>query len=332
MGFLTSLPVHRDLDQSTLAPIDERTLASLACDVSFTSDDSTPADALVAREIERIGDLGQANVYWSIFDRLRTVYDAGQTIAHPAGVATRIRQAVGDDARFPELLSFFDRVNGVMFQHQTLAWLVESQFKVHLYGAGWENNSFFARFARGAIDSDATRLAIYRASRINLAASVYGAVDSRVTEGITTGGFFLMRYTPADVIERIFPPLWVYCSKHGITNNAQLKDAPPSVQSLLAFASSTVGVDVLDAWPDLVTTLQQSAEGGYSQSAGAIWPQYPAVTFSTRDELIGLVSRYLYDGPLRQRMAQDMRSQLVARFEHVRINRTLSTPRTEVAA
>jgi len=101
-----------------------------------------------------------------------------------------------DERQFQALASFFERVNGVMFQQQTLAWLAESQFKVHIYGNGWDANSFFARFARGPIDSDTTRLAIYRASRINLAANAYGAVDNRVIEGISAGGFYLMRYCP----------------------------------------------------------------------------------------------------------------------------------------
>ena len=34
-----------------------------------------------------------------------------------------------------------------------------------------------------------------------------------------------------------------------------------------------------------------------------------------------MIGRYLYDGPERQRIAEDMRRQLVGRFDHIRINR-----------
>ncbi len=338
-------PVHRDVAQTGAAAIDDRALASLACDVSFVSDESAPPETIVAAHLQQLAEQQIANprtvtLYWTIFDRLRTVYDSGSIIAHPAAVMMHIRQAMSggidfDETHTPALLNFFDRINRVMFQHQTIAWFSESQFKLHLYGAGWESNNAVARFARGPIDSDTTRLAIHRASRINLAASVYGALDTRVIEGITTGGFFLMRYCPADVIERIFSPLWVYCAKHQIKSNFELNaHATPAVTSLLAYASRTIGVDVLQAWPDLVTTLRASADAGFTQSAAAIWPNYPAIAFSSRDELIGLISRYLYDVPLRQRTAEDMRKQLVARFEHVRINRQLlnAAPRNEVAA
>ncbi len=241
-----------------------------------------------------------------------------------------------DAAEFDALVLFFDHLNGVMFQHQMLAWLSDCEFQLHLYGHGWHEHPTLSRFARGRIESDAMRLAIYRASRINLAASVNGAVDGRVSEGIGTAGFFLLRFCPADVIERIFPPLWEFCSQRSITSGAQLREqATPPIAALLDFLSHTIGMDALQAWPDLITTLREAADAGYANSAAAIWPEYPAIAFGSRDELIGKISRYLYDGPERQRLAEEMRRQLVGRFEHVRVNRQVlsgSPDSSEVAA
>src|SRR6185437_8319905 len=229
-----------------------------------------------------------------------------------------------DPAEFESLVVFFDHISDVMFQHQTLGWLGGCDFQIHLYGQGWQNHPTLARFARGSIESDAMRVAIYRASRINLAAGVNGAVGDELIQGISVGGFFLLRYSPADVVERVFPPLGDYCARHGITSNAQLREqATPAICGLIDFLSHTVGINALNAWPDLPDALRDAATTGYIKSAAAIWAQYPAVAFGSRDELIGMIGRYLYDGPERQRVAEDMRRQLVGRFEHVQLNRRL---------
>ena len=332
MGTSPVAPIFRDYTATAamtgIAP------ASLACDVSFISDDSTSPETLVDRQIEMQRNPRAAALMWDIFDRLRSEYDGGGMVPHPSWVTTRIRHAMTAsgielaDQQVDGLLRFFDHVNECLFQHQTLTWLADGDFRINLYGIGWEQHPRFNKFARGMIESDAMRVAVYRASRINLAASPYGAVAPRLTEGILSGGFFLMRFAPCDLMERFFPAIWTFCQERGITTDEQLLiEATPGVRALMEFATRTLGVDVVRAWPNFLFHLRDAAAAGYTQSAAAIWPQYPSVSFATRDELIGLVSKYVYDVPLRQKLAEEMRRQLVARFEHVRVNREAVQPR-----
>ena len=320
-------PVYRDA-----AHVSAHSAAhtSLSCDVSFVSDDSTPPHVLVARQIERMADAPAAGLFWNIFDRMRADYDAGGFLPHSAHVGNRIRQAMATTSielsaeQFERVAKFFDRVNETMFLQQTLAWLAGAEFKLHLYGRGWENHPTLASHARGLVADDAMRLAIYRATRINLQARAYGVVDARLLEGVASGGFFLLRYCPADMIERFFPPIREFCAARGITSNAQLSElATPGVRALLAFAGRTIGIDILRDWPDFVPHLETSAEGGYTRSAASLWAHYPAIAFSTRDELLGLIAKYLYDVPERHRLAEEMRRQLNARFAHIRVKRHL---------
>jgi hypothetical protein len=322
-------PVYRDFADA--GSIGQR---SLACDLSFVSDDSTPPHTLVARQVERLKNPNFAAVWWDVFDRLRR----DEVVAHRARVMWHVHSALEaaalklDQNWIDAIGRFFDQVNQVMFQHQTLDWLAEAQFKLHIYGVGWESHPKLARFARGEIEGDSMRLAIHRASRINLSSSVYGALTTRVSEGIGAGGFFLLRFTPADLIERFFPPIRDFCAQHGIETNAQLAEqSTPAIRGLLDFAGRTIGVHPLHGWPDFVGELNRAADAGYTRSAAAVWPEYPAVAFGSKDELLGLVERYLYDVPLRQRVADDMRRELRRRFEHVTVNRRIATP-TEVAA
>ena len=303
------------------APLDEADLAAFGCDVSFVSDDSTPPETLLSRAAERAASHDVKHLLWEIFDRLRADYQGDRPLFHPAAVAVRVRQAaaglglqLGADAH-ATLVGFFDDVNRVLFQHQTLSWLAgDANFKVHLYGSGWEQHPKLARHARGVVRDDRMRRIILRASKINLAASPYGAVAPPLIDGVTAGGFFLMRYSAADVIEKFYPPLIDFCAREHLHTNAALDArATPGVRGLLAFASRTLGVDVLSDWPDFVPHLLSVRAQPRSRSAAVIWPDhYAGVCFSSRDELLNVTAKYLYDEPQRRQLAEAMRRQLIS--------------------
>src|SRR5438874_3660797 len=88
-------PVYRDAP-ATLPRIDESTLAALACDVAFVSDESVPAHVLVARQIEHLPQPDIAGAMWELFDALRGEYEVQSFVPHPAFIADRVRQS-----RFP---------------------------------------------------------------------------------------------------------------------------------------------------------------------------------------------------------------------------------------
>jgi hypothetical protein len=299
--------------------IDEAALAAYGCDVSFTSDDSTPADELVARAVER-AEPDLKHLIWNVFDRVRADYDRGEAIFHPAGLAARIDRAAAamgvtlsaEQAR--TLLAFFNDVNHVLFQHQALSWLAsDANFKLHLYGRGWERHPRLARHARGPIRDERMRHLVFRASKINLSVGPYGAVTPRLLEGVAQGAFFLVRFCAADVIERFYPPLVGFCAREGICSNAELAErATPGIRVLLAFASRTLGVDVLREWADFVPHLLSTRAQERGRGAGVLWPeQYGDVCFGSRDELLNLVGKFLYDEPQRRRLAGAMRDQLI---------------------
>src|SRR5438105_12262098 len=95
-----------------------------ACDVCFAGDDSLPPDMLVARQIEQTPDL--AGVMWNIFERLRAEYDRGSLLPHPACVAILVRNAQPPREQTEALIAFFDHLNRILFQHQTLTWLADA--------------------------------------------------------------------------------------------------------------------------------------------------------------------------------------------------------------
>lgn len=299
--------------------IDESALAAFGCDLSYISDDSTAAEELLTRAVEQAASQDLKHLLWEIFDRIRGDYRANSPILHPAAVVTRIRQACSMLGFQPAadqhaaLVRFFNGVNEVLFQHQTLSWLAgDANVKLHVYGRGWEHHPTLARHARGAIEDEQTRQAILRASKINLSTAPYGAVTPRLLGGVAQGAFFLMRFCAADVIERFYPPLIDFCARQHIhTNGTLAEQATPGVRELLAFASRTLGVDVLNDWPNFVPHLLSLRAQPRSGSAAVLWPEhYSQVCFSSRDELLNLAGKFLYDQPHRRALAEAMRHQL----------------------
>jgi hypothetical protein len=310
------------------AAIDEAALAAYGCDVAFVSDESTPANLLFAEALECVPDPALAPVLSAAYDTVRAVYDndaaatgtgRGTIIAHPARLRAIVRAAAKSNGVDPAshslllLLPFFDRINRVLFQHQTLAWLLGGDFQVRLYGRGWQNHPQFAPWARGPVESANVRRAIWQASRINLAASPFGAANDDMLGGVACGAFYLMRFCPADVIERFYPPVAEFCRANGITTTAELRQrAPRAMRRLVGFASRTLRMNVLSDWDDFVPHLLEvtNAEHARVRSAAAIFSSYSEVCFSSRDELLALCTRYLYDVPQRKRVAEDLRHQL----------------------
>ena len=299
--------------------LDAAALAAFGCDISLIGDQATEPEELVTRAAEQATSPDLKHLLWEIFERIRTDYRSNSPILHLAAIATRIRQAASTlcvqltAEQRATLLSFFNTVNEALFQHQTLSWLAgEAHFKLHLYGRGWERHPTLAEHARGVVRDEQMRRAILTASKISLSAAPYGAVTSELLEGVAGGAFFLMRFCAADVIERFYPPLIDFCAREHIHTNAPLAEqATPGVRELLAFASRTLGIDVLTDWPDFVPHLLSLRAQPRSRSAAVLWPDhYSQVCFSTRDELLNLAGKFLYDQPQRRALADAMRRQL----------------------
>jgi hypothetical protein len=134
------------------------------------------------------------------------------------------------------------------------------------------------------------------------------------------------------VIERLYPPLIDFCACERIHTNALLAEqATPGVRELLAFASRTLGVDVLNDCPDFVPQLLSLRAQPRSRSAAVLWPEhYSQVCFSSRDELLNLAGKFLYDQPQRRALADAMRRQLAnpapVRLS-VQVSRSINTRR-----
>ncbi len=314
------------------APLTTEALAQYACDVSFVSHASRPAEAIVAEQAKQMNPDGR-RLIGDVFDRLRAIYDAGRTLTQPLLLRQMIEQSMAatktnlDAAAMAGLMNFFNQqVNNALFRHQSLGWLVEMDVDLRLYGRGWETHPQLARFARGPADNQTQLSTIYRASRINLQITPHGAVHQRLMEGLAAGGFFLIRHCPGDEIERAYQALHAWCAAHGVQDDDGIHRhrAVPQVAHWLAQIEAMMGLNPFEHEFPLFDTLKLSADGEYTRSAGAVWgADYDAVVFRSASELKDRVTRYLADEDARKTISQTMRARVLERFTYLATSRRL---------
>jgi hypothetical protein len=301
------------------------------CDVCFVSHASKPAEEIIADQIAQ-NDASVTPLLKDAFERLRSIYEAGLCVSHPLHVRQVIDEAMvakrtplaGESAqRLADV--FTHRINNALLRHQMIDWAAETGVSIHLYGNGWERHPRFARFAKGPADNTTELRKIFGAARISLQATPHGAVHQRLLEGLAAGGFFLIRYVPGDMIERIYQPLWQWCVEEGIESDEYIQQrATPEVWKMLGQLQRTLGIDPFKLGMRLVDDLRTGADTGWLRSAAAVWPeQYDAVAFDSKGMMRQKISRFLGDEAERRRLAGAMRRVVVERLTYRAVNERL---------
>jgi hypothetical protein len=319
------------VDEVRFAPGRGEGRGRFACDVSFVSHASTPADALMTPQLAKAGSPQARRLLTEMFDRLRAIYESGGMVYHRLSFQKMLDEASASAGMVLEAQSreevidlFSQQINNALFRHQTLEWLAETDVDLHLYGKGWENHPRLKRFARGVADNQRQLTEIFQTSRINLQVTPHGAVHQRLFEGLASGGFFLIRHTPGELVENYYKPIWEWCRATGIESDDQLlARATPEVTAALAELERLLGFSPFAFGSPFMEVMRLSADAGFTRSAGSIWPEYGEVAFSSRGELQGRVRRFLADDAERGRLAASMRQAVLDRFTYQSTTRRL---------
>jgi hypothetical protein len=289
-----------------------------ACDVSFVSHASTPAELLVQREIDKSA-LPQAKRFLATtFEMLRAVYDAGGFVTETGHIKRMLRESMCacgvETSDISSLLDFFvQRVNNALFRQQAIAWLAELDVNLHLYGRGWDEHPRFKRHARGVADNERQLVAIYQASKINLQVTPFGAVHQRLFDGLSAGAFFLLRHCTGDDCDVIYREMWRWCEQAHVRGGEQFfEQAPPRVRAMIDRVVQLTGEDPSQIADTFFIGLEETASAGFTRSPATLWPdEYPRVSFRTRADLSTLVRHFLTAADERHAIASAMRSTML---------------------
>lgn len=336
--FMMAMPGfnHRRFE---MRPPDAEERRAFGCDIAFISHASLPADRIVQAEVAAHNSPEAAKLLWSVYERLRAVYDAGQCLTEPADIRQVIQDAAIDtgirasDPRSVETF-FVQRVNNALFRHQAIGWAADLGVDLRLYGKGWDQHARFARFARGVADNQTQFAAICRASAINLQVTPLGTVHPRLLDGIAAGGFYLLRHVLGDDIERCYEALWGWCRRRDIDGDEafdRLRDG--QVQAWIDRIEYLSGEPMLRPGETAFGRIRERRDEGFTRAASTLFTEFDLVSFRNRGEFIAQAQRYLNAPEARQRLAEAMHRAAVAKLTYEAVTRrTLELIRGDLAA
>jgi len=182
----------------------EKEIDKYSCDVSYVANCSTTTSQeiqkMIKSELPDFHDLIQkiytvvcdifstGNCLYGFNDYMKIIVDQSKGKYTKLSHGNKIKLAT----------TFWHIIGASIFRQQPLEWLSEAGYDLAIYGNGWDHHPKLAKHARGWIDNGVNLCKTFNASRINLSVHQTGNYSSRIFDGVASGGFFLMRYHPAD--------------------------------------------------------------------------------------------------------------------------------------
>ncbi len=205
-------------------------------------------------------------------------------------------------------------LNNALYRQQALDWIIEVAerlgLSLELYGQGWENNPKYAQFAKGYIQYGQPLEELTRRAKINFQIVPYSCLHQRLLDGLTAGGFFLIREHPFDVHSS---NLAKFMAEHITPDMGCVADAEqrlsPSVWNEFVRINQR-NCDLTEhAGEDLVRAWQRYVREDLSFIIEGL-PQRDAVSFSNVETLEERI-RYYLESESRQTEVQTVQRQFV---------------------
>lgn len=261
-------------------------------------------DAMIAR----YRDGGAFEVYGELRQLLRDI------------AATRgLTLSGGEQQHLASLL--FNGLNNTLYRHQALRWVAgvaeRHGLTLGLYGAGWDANPEFARYARGPVAYGPDLETLTRRGKINLQVVPFSCMHQRLLDGLVAGGFFLIRQHP---IDQLYWGLGKFADEAralGVGGTAELR-------KLLTPARQAELDDVVTRWQRIddlggldpifgcLELVPQGIDFRYREL-----PCYADTTFRDQATLEQAVLKYIADPAARQAIAAEQRAFVEAHYTYV---------------
>jgi hypothetical protein len=262
--------------------------------------------------------------------RIVAVYEAGGNLSNRYEVQQIADQAAVDlgigmqrATREQVALSLAHPLNNALYRQQTLEWAAtiaaDRGLSMAIYGNGWDRHPTLGRHARGPVAYGKALETLTRRSRINLQVVPFSCMHQRLLDGLSAGGFFLVRLSTTDVLMRRL---------HALLSAAGL---PPTVRSREAAmdALDPAGREILSAvlrdggalgTSDLIDPVElvRSAEaaGLLVKGSGDLIPHLDRTGFRSAGELALAIDQFRGDEAARQRIAAEQWAHLADRVTY----------------
>jgi hypothetical protein len=304
--------------------------SSLHNDLVYISNNTRSPQALLDVLLHEARDnAAEKALLTECWRRLVELHDAGETVPNYVDVCRFLGELADEmgiavpEARFTELARVVNHpVCDALYRQQVLGWAAAAaqklDLKMALYGKGWEDHPEFSAFARGPITPGRELHETTRRAAINFQISPYLCLHQRLLDGISAGGFFLVRRHMADVApQAMLDLLETHCGSH-VTRVEQARACtPPPVrdrferllkecQRCLCFSGTEDPIEAIRAFE----------EARLLQAGIGVLPHLDDISFSSPADLQRCIERYAGASDLRERVILAQRQSIVERFTY----------------
>lgn len=306
--------------------------ARYACDLSYVSNASAPAESIRDMHIKRFGH-PEAALLTALCDVIlaRSPDVPDPSVWNETTLRAAAAQVVADrgitlsPAALEEIVLVSVLVADRVFRHQTLEWVgdfaLQSGRSLKLYGAGWETHPRFARFAAGPAAQGAELQAITLASRINLQIIGTGVLHARMLDGLAGGGFFMFRRTDNDRADPGYLEHLQIVSRHvfemGIDSFGTLdRTDSPGIRAAWAAIGPAYRAQLQRIGVPEKHLLRGLSAAHLLGHALALLPELAEVGFDSREDFAAKAAGFLDDDSRRMALAAALRERVLKDFSY----------------
>lgn len=312
------IPTDCGLYDATPVPTPDR--ERYACDVSATTHASKTPDQMRDEYAARLNEPAACGLLNSIHEELMRRVGRGEflTSAQIHQLICQCEQLSGvhinsEQIRRGVFADFAARIHDRSIRHKTLEWVGRWAKRTGrtfaLYGNGWDQHPMLGEFARGPIANGYDLRCVYQASTISLHISGFGSVHQRVLDGLSSGGFFLVRHNPCDFIGEAAECLTKAIREGGVQTMEELRTLDmPDVQRCLGYFGAAELLLPSDPEPPIPLVVEYlAAKTDNPVNASQRLPRFAEITFDTEGAFAERVEFFLAHPDQRAKIASKMR-------------------------
>ncbi len=320
------LPMPVSTDKFSNEPVSASERAAHACDVSFVSHLHYTREEVLREALAQVEQPELRRLMEAQYERLGDEIAAGDVSGTFLQTVERIRllaRELGFEIdrsnanRFRQL--FTDRIINAYYREQVLQWTSDMGLNLHIYGKGWERHPTLAKHARGPADHGHQLRCIYQASTFNIQAVPSGAIHQRLIEGLSAGGFFLIRRTPSDDVAALQESIRDRCIALGLQDTTELWNTSDANLAADVRALNEALFAPSQLHDHFVADQYFDARSGLRLQAGTLLPHYDEVRFGTREEFERVVARFIEDADARREVAAAQRAAVIDQFGYTAV-------------
>ena len=299
-------------------------------DIVFVSNASGTPESLLQTVLDNSrGSQRDREFLRQCVERARAVFDSGQYLATYSDCCDLLRAAQADLKFELDEAGFFNvskwlthPLADALYRQQALRWAAQAAddlgLSLCLYGKGWEQNLEFKRFARGPVAYGKALDELTARSAINLQVVPYLSLHQRLLDGISAGGFFLIRQHESDVVPQQMLDLLEQYADASVRTLPAARGAIPSrasneFEQLVHGCTRTL---CSQGSEDPIEMVRHWQEARVLVPGEEILPHFDQVSFIDAASLRQRIHQFIWNFELRQSMIEEQQRSIASRLTY----------------